>query len=46
MRIVVGVEDGSPSMAALRRARAIAEDLEADLHVVFVAHVPATVLAA
>ena len=46
MKIVVGVEDGSPSMAALRRARAIAEDLEADLHVVFVAHVPATVLAA
>lgn len=46
MKIVVGVDDGAASRAALRRARALAECLEADLHVVFVSHVPATVLAA
>lgn len=46
MRIVVGIDDSSPSAVAVGRARALAEQLGADLHVVFVAHVPATVLAA
>ncbi len=46
LTIVVGVDDGTASRVALRRACALAADLEADLHAVFVSHVPATVLAA
>lgn len=46
MRLVVGIDDGAVSRRALRRACDIAESLDAELHVVFVSHVPATVLAA
>ena len=46
MKIAVGIDDSGPSATAVRRARALAEQVGGDLHVVFVAHVPATVLAA
>ncbi len=46
MKIVVGIDDSPSSAGAVRRARALVEQLNGDLHVVFVAHVPATVLAA
>lgn len=46
MKIVVGVDDGAASSLALRRACDLAGRLDAELHVVFVSHVPATVLAA
>jgi len=46
MKIVVGIDDGSTSVLALRRACALADKLDAEMHVVFVSHVPATVLAA
>jgi nucleotide-binding universal stress UspA family protein len=46
MIIVVGIDDSRPSEIAVGRARTLAEQLDAHLKVVFVAHVPATVLAA
>lgn len=46
MRIVVGIDDGPTGTLALRRACALSTRLDAELHVVFVSHVPATVLAA
>jgi nucleotide-binding universal stress UspA family protein len=46
MRIVVGIDDGPTSVRALERACSFAGRLGADMHVVFVSHVPATVLAA
>lgn len=46
MTIVVGIDDGPTSTRALKRACALADSLGAALHVVFVSHVPATVLAA
>lgn len=46
MRMVVGIDDGPTSTVALKRACALAGSLGAELHVVFVSHVPATVLAA
>lgn len=46
MKIVVGIDDSHLSAVATRRATVLAEKLGADLHVVFVSHVPATVLAA
>lgn len=46
MKVVVGIDESPPSATAVRRARERAEQLGAELHVVFVAHVPATVLAA
>jgi nucleotide-binding universal stress UspA family protein len=46
MKIVVGIDDGPTSVRALRRACSFAGTLDAELHVVFVSHVPATVLAA
>lgn len=46
MRMVVGIDDGPTSTAALKRSCTLAESLGAELHVVFVSHVPATVLAA
>lgn len=45
MKIAVGIDDSSPSVTRVRSARALAEQFDGDLHVVFVAHVPATVLA-
>ena len=46
MKIVVGVDDSDASTVAVRRARILGEQLKADLDVVFVAHVPASVLSA
>jgi len=46
MMIVVGIDDSRLSEIAVRRAATLAEQLDAHLKVVFVAHVPATVLAA
>jgi len=46
VKIVVGADDSRPGRLAVSRARQLAEQLDADLHVVFVSHVPATVLAA
>ena len=46
MKIVVGVDDSVSSKAAVRRAMTMGEKLGADLHLVFVAHVPAAVMAA
>jgi nucleotide-binding universal stress UspA family protein len=46
MKLVVGIDDGPASSRALRRACGLAASLNAELHVVFVSHVPATVLAA
>ncbi len=46
MIIVVGADDSRASEIAVRRARTLAEQLDAVVKVVFVAHVPATVLAA
>lgn len=46
MRIVVGVDDSPMSETALRRALDLGASLGAALDVVFVSHVPATVLAA
>jgi nucleotide-binding universal stress UspA family protein len=46
MKIVVGVDDSPLSAVGVGRARDLAERLGGELHVVFVAHVPATVLAA
>lgn len=46
MKIVVGIDDGPTSVRALEHACSFAGKLGADMHVVFVSHVPATVLAA
>lgn len=46
MKIVVGVEHSAMSESALRRAIELAAKLDAEVDVVFVSHVPATVLAA
>lgn len=46
MKIVVGVDDSGAAEAAAQRAVALARELHADLDVVFVSHVPATVMAA
>jgi nucleotide-binding universal stress UspA family protein len=46
MKIVVGVDDAPPSRAAVERACELARSLGAEVHAVFVSHVPATVLAA
>lgn len=46
LKIVVGVDDGPSGRVAAVRAREMAEGLAAELDVVFVSHVPATVLAA
>ena len=46
MKLVVGIDDGEASRAALLRACDLAGALDAELHAVFVSHVPATVLAA
>lgn len=46
MKLVVGIDDGAASLGALKRACALASRLDAEIHVVFVSHVPATVLAA
>ncbi len=46
MKIVVGIDESRPSAVAVARALGLAERLGGELHVVFVAHVPATVLAA
>lgn len=46
MKFVVGIDDGETSTRALRRACSLADRLDAEVHVVFVSHVPATVLAA
>ncbi len=45
MIIVAGVDAEAPSLAALRQAIFLAEGLDADLHVVHVAHIPGTLLA-
>lgn len=44
--VVVGIDDEPISMRALERACSLASSVGAELHVVFVSHVPATVLAA
>jgi nucleotide-binding universal stress UspA family protein len=46
MKMIVGIDDGAASARALRRACGLAAQLGAEIHVVFVSHVPATVLAA
>jgi len=46
MKIIVGVDDSAAGERAARRAVDYARRLGADLDVVFVSHVPATVLAA
>jgi nucleotide-binding universal stress UspA family protein len=46
MKIIVGVDDSDAAELAVRRALTFATSLEADLDVVFVSHVPATVMAA
>lgn len=46
MIVVVGVDASDPSLLAVRRAVRYAEDLEADLHAVHVAHVAGAVIAA
>jgi nucleotide-binding universal stress UspA family protein len=46
MRIVVGVDDSDMGEAAARKAIALADRLDAEVDVVFVSHVPSTVLAA
>lgn len=46
MKIVVGVDDSDISEHALERALLLAERLGAEVDVVFVSHIPATVLAA
>ena len=46
VRIVVGVDDTDAGERAVRRAIEYAHRLDAELDVVFVSHVPATVLAA
>jgi len=46
MKIVVGIDEGPTSQRALKRACAITDQMSAEMHVVFVSHVPATVLAA
>lgn len=46
MRIVVGIDDSPTARAALQRALDYARRLDAEVDVVFVSHVPATVLAA
>jgi nucleotide-binding universal stress UspA family protein len=46
MKVLVGVDESAQSRVALRRAKEAAEVRNAELHVVFVSHVPATVLAA
>jgi nucleotide-binding universal stress UspA family protein len=46
MKIVVGIDDSHLSAVAVGRALDLAQRFAGELHVVFVAHVPATVLAA
>ncbi|HEY5651992.1 MAG TPA: universal stress protein [Acidimicrobiia bacterium] len=46
MKIIVGVDDSETGEQAVRRAVEYARRLEAELDVVFVSHVPPTVLAA
>jgi len=46
MKIVVGVDDSDAAEVAVRKAVGFARDLGAELDVVFVSHVPATVMAA
>lgn len=46
MKIVIGIDDGPTSALALTRACSLAHMVDAEMHVVFVSHVPATVLAA
>lgn len=46
MKIVVGIDDSPTAMAALETAIRYAACLDAEVDVVFVSHVPATVLAA
>ena len=46
MKIVVGVDDSEISELAVDRALMLAERLGAEVDVVFVSHIPATVLAA
>lgn len=43
---VVGIDDEPASLIALERACSLAASVDAEIHVVFVSHVPATVLAA
>jgi nucleotide-binding universal stress UspA family protein len=46
MKIVVGVDDSDAAELAVRKAVGFAGKLSAELDVVFVSHVPATVMAA
>ena len=46
MKIVVGVDDSDMGEAAARKAVDLAEQLAADVDVVFVTHIPSTVLSA